>query len=327
MPVEFPPRISEIRSKVASGLIEKLVPPIKLERRGGATLELARRMDSEKGNYLEAAQVYASVMETSLDNKEKLEALFGLSQQLINLGRFGQAKRLLQGDVYSSFYGGEMEDRDRRYYLARRQEKLGWIADYEGDYVGASNYFDLARRLLVGEEGLVWRLNKEEKSVLATAIHFLGRANFKLERYPAAIENFEEHLKIKGLNEDEYGFSHGWLARCYMAMGKMGEAEGEIGMTKASFVGHLETHPEKGSLAHYYLLGGEFEARKGEFRYAEGKFSEALRIFYEKERYPKGEAAAPFGIAGCNWAERNYGGAFVYAVRGVITYPLSIIKL
>src|SRR5258708_22350143 len=130
MAVEFAKNVfTEARSKVGSIVLEKLVFPAKLEIREGATIASAQEYDSHRGNYAESANHYYSVLEISSDPVERSNALIGLSQQLINLGKLGQAREVLNNS--DEYLSDTLNEKQLFYYLASVKEKFGWIADYE----------------------------------------------------------------------------------------------------------------------------------------------------------------------------------------------------
>lgn len=325
MPIEFKDHFKKAQSEVFITLAEKLIPPVKLEvRQGNISLNSALYQDSHRGNYYESACQYFTVLENSKDQKESIEAVFGLTQQLINLGRLGQAKKYLEKIV--SFVAQEdiADDRFINYSLARVNEKLGWIADYEGNYRKEASKFNLARDLInsIPED----EQTKEEKQIYSTSTHYLGRAYFGLGNYDWAIGYFEEHLEGDNLNPDEKGYGHGWLARCYMEKGNSKSAAEELISSRNYFEEYLKNHPERGTMAHWFMLNGERFLKNLNFEEARDQFELALSIHLSKERYPAGESRAMFAIAFTYWAERNIGAAFTYALKGFLTYPLSVIK-
>lgn len=325
MPIEVERGLKEIRYGITATVAERLIPPLRLKVINEATLDTAKDMDFSHGNYVESANHYFSVFERSSDRSEKLEALFGLTQQLINLGRFGQARKYL-GQVDGIALSDPLNEKLGVLGIVRKNEKLGWIADYEGDFEKAILYFESARTLIDGVGVIPDEPDEAEKKVYSTATHFLGRAYFGLGNYHKAIEYFNEHLESTELNLDERGFGHAWLARCYIAGGDMKMASEEIKNTRLMFDEFLINKPERGTMAHYYMLNGEFMLKKGEFGKARDQFELALGVHLKNERYPRGESRAMLAIALSYWAEGKHGAAFSYALKGIKTYPLSLIK-
>lgn len=314
----------ETKRILAINLIEKLLPPIELKMRPGVTLDQAKLTESKSGDFQERANLYYSVLKSSENLEDRLNAMLGLSQELINLGRFGQAKRFLNPAYLSYVSSLNIDPRLGVYHSAAVLAKLGWIADNEGDFKESErNFTEVARKLEITSHAF---RTPEEDSLHSTAIHFLGRAYFGQGDYFTASQYFQIHLDNPNLKKEEQGFSHGWLARCYMAMGDLEDAALEIERTRASFEEYEVDHPERGALATYFLLRGELFFRKGEFFKARDQFNLALLSRYTKGRYPKGESQALFGIAATYWAQRKIGSALIYAVKGFKTYPLSIIK-
>ena len=323
MPVELGRGLKEVQYGITTTLAEKLIPPLKLKAIEGATLTSAKEMDSLHGSYVESANHYHSVFERSTERGEKLDALFGLTQQLINLGRFGQARKYLV-QVDGIALSDPLVERLAIVSLARKNEKLGWIADYEGKFENAVTFFESTRTLI--DQVLADNPNEAEKKTYSTATHFLGRAYFGLGNYSKAIEFFNKHLEDTDLNFDERGFGHAWLARCYISGGDMQMAKEELASARNMFEEHRIRFPERGTMAHYYMVNGEFYLKNGEFGKSREQFELALVVHLKKERYPRGESRAMYGIAFSYWAEGKYGAAFSYALRGLKTYPLSLIK-
>lgn len=91
--------LAELRAQVihntARQVIERMIPPIPLEIREWATLESAQKLDQEVGDFKEAACHYFTVYEKSKDPYERARAAIDLSQELINLGSFRQARNFL----------------------------------------------------------------------------------------------------------------------------------------------------------------------------------------------------------------------------------------
>ncbi len=316
--------IKKLQSLATTTIAEKIIRPINLEVSKYATLDSAKTLDSSYGDFEQSANHYYSVFERSSEIEEKLEALFGLSQQLINLGRLGQAKQYLKLVEKTSINPSQSNERLKEYAIARMNEKLGWIADSEGNFKVSAVKFSLSRAMI--EEIPENDRNLQEKQIHSTSVHFLGRAFFGLGKYQDAINYFNEHLENPELKKDEQAYGHGWLARCYLKLNKLTNARTEIEKTRELFTEYLDTHPERGVMANYHLVKGKYFIRTGDFSNARAEFNSALEIRHIKERSPKGESAALFGIAFTHWAEKNIGQAFVYAVNAIKTYPLSIIK-
>lgn len=329
-----PAFVLEAEQRLSEFVFEKLIPPVKLKIREGVTLESARQLE---GDFYESACNYYTLLETSDDSKTKIEALIDLSQQLINLGRFGQARPFLEQrfDRLSFAFSG----RELNYFQARRAEKLGWIADYEGNFDKAVSFFSKAREI-IGQIAKDQR-TEEEESLFSTTTHFLGRAHFGLalkgknrkENINLAIQFFNEDLSRaislreagKPIPQNE-GFQHAWLARCYLAFGYIGRVRKEIEEVGRLFDEYLEKNPKRGIKAHYYLLLGALYIKTDNFKKAREEFEKALEIRLTKERYPKGEAEALAGVAGTYWAEGKIGQAFVYGVKAIKTYPLLLLR-
>lgn len=310
---------------------DRLIPPIHLEKVENATIESAKEQD-RNGDFIVSANHYYSVYETSNNSIGKSNALIGLAQQLINLGRFGQAKEILfHGSVdFSPVLSG----RERSCFDARVEEKLGWIADYTGNFEESLKRFSNVNRIMreLSPETL------EEKELGLTAIHFLGRATFGLasqgkdreRNLSKSIYFFSLSLlgyrNLEGDRTMEIGFCHAWLARTHLEKGEIEKAGECLDNMRESFEKYLTTNPERGIMAQYFLLKGVFEMKKGKIKDSQSDFEKSLEIRYEKERYPKGEAEALMGIAVCRWGQGKLGEAISYGLQAFKTYPLILIR-
>ncbi len=329
----------ETRRRVFRLAAEKVVRPIKLELRTNVTLGSAQEEDSVHGNYFESANQYHSLLEGAKAPSVLLEATIGLSQQLINLGRYGQAKEYLVGIDIKSLAELDLTARESDYYFAKAHEKLGWIADLEGDYTDSVQHFSLARAFVLISQDDGW--NKNERELYSTTTHFLGRANYGLaisgiggtSSIERSLEFFNEDLSYneelgrqgdKRLDVEAYG--HAWLARCYLLKKDLGRAKMEVFKASELFAQYYISHPERGIMAYKHMLVGGLEFYGGNFVEARENFEQAFRIRRTKEPYPKGEAEALLGIAGTYWAERNFAFAFTFFINAIKTYPLSIIR-
>ncbi|CAN5347724.1 hypothetical protein BH10PAT1_BH10PAT1_6070 [soil metagenome] len=320
-----------MRVEINRFLIEEIRPrinPLELKLVTGATLEFAKELDAKSGRFVESADYYYSVYETSKNQTEKLDAVLGLSQQLINLGRFKEARSFLY-DSQSQVWNIQ-DINTAEYYNASIYQKFGWIADLEGNYNSSKQLFDMSRTSITHIDESLW--TQREKEVYSTAIHFLGRANFGLAKKSMgqekkqylnnAISNFEEHLQTEGLADDEKGYGHAWLTRCYMSKNALGKAASEIYEVEKYFNLYLQTHSKRiDVISKLDLLRGEFEFRKGNFTLSRKNFEGILM-----DNQAKTKSMALYGIASTYWAQRNYGAAFIYGLKGFTTYPLSIIK-
>ncbi len=310
------------------------IKPLKLERVEGATLEKGSKLESN-GSWREAANVFYTVGRESNIVHERCDALISLSQNLINLGKFGQARETLK---QVNEEAAVLKGRESMYFSARVLEKKAWIADYEGDFGDEANYLLVARDL-IGEPQ-----NKDEEDLVSTSVHFLGRATFgqaisikdknvRVGKLNQALGYFNSDLaRFLKMREDgnpapaNEGFQYAWMARCYISLGELKKAEDYVHRAMENFKECELSHTGSGIMATGHVLEGGIALAKGRTRQARASFEEALIINYSKERYPKGEADALLGIAATFWAERNFGSAFVYGVRAVTIYPQALIR-
>lgn len=301
---------AEIRAQtgytVARYLIEPLIKPILLEIKPDM-----KNLDAvdKTGTFQDKAAGYYSVYQLSTDQEEKARALVQLSQELINLGRFRQARSFIR-QAPEILKG--LPKAQELLYSAHFEEKQGWIADYETGYTESLKRFTNARSYLsqISETGL----NQEKEDVYSTTTHFLGRAHFGLaaqnidrksniglavEYFKQDLERFQNLRKAGDPRPANEGFEYAWLARCALLRNDDWAFLADLHIQRAGrfFGEYTSSHPESGIKAHYYLLQGRFGLRVGDLVSAESDFQEALRIRREIERYPKGEADALSGLA------------------------------
>lgn len=328
---------------------ERLIPPIPLHIRQ-ASLESAREWDGKQGNFKESAIDYYSIFSSTQQAEEKAEALIGLSQELINLGQFRQARRFLdQGRFIVQSHQSELWGIRGRsivlpqdkwsYYCARIYEKFGWIADYELGYYDEIECFSKARSILNEIPKASWR--DEEYGLFSTTTHFLGRAHYGLasqgitkeDNISKAIGFFREDLSNFSILREQgnpapanEGFQHAWLVRCYLSLGELSVAEEHLERCGGLFREYLLTSPRGDIMAHYYVLRGSIDLEKGLIDNARSQFQEALKIRTEAGNYPKGLSDAAAGIALTYWKEKKPISAIQYFARAVKAHPFTLLR-
>jgi tetratricopeptide (TPR) repeat protein len=315
--------------------IEGRVPPIALELRPQTTLEEAHCLDEEKRQFKESANHYYSVFIESHNPELRCKAVVGATQQLINLGRFRQARDII-GELSNPLR--ELPDRQRFYYKARVHEKTGWIEDYEFGYKESIREFSTARQLLNFTPKVLW--TNDEESLHSTTTHFLGRGYFGLaangvnvlDNTSKARSYFRSDLaRVERLREagtpipDNEGFQHAWLARCNMLDGRLEEAYYEVETARRLWGEYMNTHPEAGIMAHYHLLKGKIDLDLGYVRESDFHFREAVRIGKEGESYPSGLANAYLGLADVHRRQGNWAAASRHFALAVKTYPYTLV--
>lgn len=317
---------------LARTVVERVVRPVTLERREGATLETAKDLDQNKGNFRESAHHFHTILTLSESSREKALALIGLSQELINLGSFRQVRSLLR-EVPSQF-SVDLQGAEWTMFLAQVKEKLGWVEDYELGYFQSRRLFTEAGNLLVS----LLRWGKEEEERYSTTRHFLGRAAFGLAMFGVdrlanlyeARFNFQEALRydeqLPNFSAAKIGFGHGWLARCATALKETVEAKGEIMKMKESFEAQLLVTPQRGLMVHYHLLSGQWNLQDGSVKEAEADFQEAIRIRTEVEFYPKGLADAYMGMASVSLREHKLTEFAQYSMKALKAHPYAAFR-
>lgn len=315
---------------------ERLVPPLLLTVRE-ATLESAAAWDTQHGNFRESATNFYSVLQSSQEGEEKSAALIGLVQELINLGRFRQARRFLTHEPPRLF--SDLPALRKLYCEARVSEKFGWIADYEGGYFNAIECFMTARDLILRIPQHEWRKDDEE-ALFSTTTHFLGRAHLGLaaagvgreRNVGIATSYFQQDLhRFRKAREEGHptpaneGFQHAWLARCHMMLRDLDQANQEIEQAGQFFREYTGGQPEKSAImAHYHLLKGRLFLLRNLPPEARAQFQEALRIRTEIQSYPKGLADAAAGMAVTYWKEKRVLLFLKYTTIALRAHPFVI---
>lgn len=322
---------------LARQFAEQITPPLPLEVRFGETLESARSWNQERRDFFQAAQAYHSVYQLSDEPPERAEALIGLSQELINLGKFGQARRWLT-DQELNLLSQLPATTEPAYlsYRARIHEKLAWIEDYELNYQAEIGQLHRARYWL----GRITEWTDRERRFYSTTTHFLGRAHFGLaatgvnrrdnilratEYFAADLAHYQE-LRQEGKPAPQgEGFQYAWLTRCSLLSRDLYTAEVHLRDARRLFEEQTEVVPRSGVMAHYYLLVGRLNLLKGEIEIARSNFSEALRIRTAVEPYPKGYADAAQGLAACYLRQGQPLQAVRFVWRAARAYPASLV--
>lgn len=303
--------LAEIKARAISiasrEVIERATPPIELEFKEDASLEAARTLDFEHGDFKGAADQNFSVLTFSQDPEQRAQALIGLSQELINLGSFRQARHWLLREDISAF---GLSHQRSLFFRARIYEKLGWIADYEMDFFEEEKLMEAAGDILLQSKPQETR-EDAEREVFSTTRHFLGRAKYSLaatgvnktKNVNSATEHFMEAMRqdrelSNPLMEAKLGFGSGWIARCYMLVGNFERADEYLSRAELFFDAQLRKTPgRRDFLAHLYCLRGERALRVFDSTEAQIDFLKALNIRMEQvSPYPKGLADAYLGL-------------------------------
>lgn len=287
---------------------ERVPPRTPLNVREGATLESANNWDTNRGNFQESALDYYSVFSQSNDSNIRVKALVGLSQELINLGSFWQARREFL-PLMSSLIP-HLSELKQYYYGAVREEKLGWIEDYEWGYTQELKSLGRARRSLRKIPHANW--GEEERKLEGTLDHFSGRAYFglaaqgirKLESLNSAVQYFELDLRrARGLRQEgtpnpaNECFQHLRLVACYILFRDLQIARNYLNQAKVLAQEEKEKTGRQGLIAHCHLVEGRILIEEEELAGARREFNTAIEIRRNIEPYPKGLSDALIGIA------------------------------
>lgn len=131
---------------MARNLIERRVSGVHLYEVDGSTLESAEVWNQQWGDYLQSAIHYYSVLHRAGDPEVRAEAAIGVVQQLINLGVFAQARKILATEPPQIIKA--LPETQKNIFLAQIEEKQGWIADYELGYQTEKEHLTKAGKIL-----------------------------------------------------------------------------------------------------------------------------------------------------------------------------------
>lgn len=307
--------LAEAKAKIVYQLVrhpgervaEKLLPPI----------DFTKQVQPSNTFETRAREAYLQYQQTE-DQIIRGGALTELSQQLVNLGRFRQARMYTQTLRRLAL---DLPEDYRHYYAARSFEKEAWINDYETGYFASRQCLEQAwiqvNKRFVPSPGLV----RDTTDLRSTLKHFEGRSCLglacqgvnRLGNLHQAMNLFQEdrrHFETLRTQGDPHpaneGFNVGWEAVCHMVSGNLATAGELIGKAKRLFEEHTQINPESAILAHYHLLEGARLLKLGAVTTARDHFRQSLDIREKKrERYPFGEALARLGITKSYLAERN----------------------
>lgn len=285
-----------------------------------ATIERAQVIDSDLGNFRHAAEMYRFVWETADNVQIKLDAGIGLTQQLINMSSYGEARRVIESIEARTMQLTDV--REVSYYTALCLSKVGWIYEMKGEHLLASYHFETVQNYLGGRKSFS-KFDDKERALWATSVHFLGRADLGLGYKEDAIRHFEEHMSLPGLNPDEYGYDHVWFAKKDIESGELDEAKKHVELARQNFDEHLKAHPGRIDLlaqilsVEAYLAEGE-----GDFIKAKLKCQEAVAVYdhFEGETgegYKRGKIRALIGATVASAQAHDWGSMIVYGSRAI----------
>lgn len=315
--------------------MSRLTGNLKFGENDGATLERAKEFEA-KGRFEEAARDCYAVLRDVEDPDVRVEALFGLSQHLINLGKLRQAEKVLKKQAPELIEG--LRERQVLYVKGKVAEQRGWIADYRMGYFESEKLFN---------DALAWvdRIPVDQRPiegmiVQSTATHFLGRAQYGKAIFGIdsesnagkAIDQFKKAIdldRLLKLREPSRvvseGFGHLWLARCYLLMGGIETAKEYIRQGETVFQKTPGGGIEGGVLAHLDMVKGAVEMTEGNLLDARKYFLDALFLRSTDYFYPKGLADAAMCVAETYWKKRDALTALGYDYIAFRNFPLSIL--
>ncbi len=321
---------------VARSVLEKASPSVRLYKVDGAGIETAKDWEGRHDFHQAAIHCFSTYQNPVLDAETRGEAFFEFIQQLINLGAFRQARETLNTE-FGQLTKLELLPQERVLLMARREEKLGWLADYELGYFESISHFQDAERELSSFPQRDWTIKIKELN--STTKHFIGRAEYGLavmgvrqeRNLSRAIRHFQEALGMdEGIDDPnrngKLALGHAWVARCFMRQGDIGGADKHIQEAGEFSSKQLEANPANlGPLAHQHLLLGERRLRGGSLDEALDRFREAARIRRESAPYPKGLADAYYGLF-LGHLRSGHLVAPVYLWRAFKTHPYTALR-
>lgn len=337
--------IAELRANavyfLARTVGERFIKPVQFENIPGATLETADNWDRQSGNFQRSASDFHSVYLSAWETDSRVQAALGVAKEIINLGDFPQARYFLRRslDIGASLISIRRKD----FVRAEVQNRLGWIADYESGYFESTAKFAEVHAAMASIPQD--KRTQEEEHLFSTAIHFYARGHFGLAsqgidpRHHAeiALDDFKKGLKIDEERREAgtpnpavEGFQHAWISRCYMLLNQPANAWNHLEKSGELFRESLDQTPQRGIMAHYYILRGFFDltqqVRDVSYSDIAADFHEAIRIRTEVEPYPKGLSDAYLGMAEVCKRQWRFKEAAQYGMMAFRVYPLSLLK-
>lgn len=331
----------EVRSRmisIGSKVVEKVTLDIPLEIIVGSNLEKAHLADTYRGQFQEAACHYYTVYIVDEEFDTKAHALIGLSQNLINLGRFRQSRRFLKEGRRLVVTLPKHRGRE---FLAQISSQYGWSRDYQGNFKGSHDSFLESERLLLSipkeYRGEIWN---EQHS---TNKHFLGRAHFGLayQGYERSLnleqaKNYFLHALILDQSREgkidfspgKVGFGYLWLVRCFSLEADRAKVRELLDLAAESFRAQMKITPGRGVIAHIFNAEALVDIVDAELLLERSlvKLESAKRIREQNEPYPKGLADTLQAMASAYWRQDHLLKAVEMATKAIYVYPQAVIK-
>lgn len=318
-----------LATRVGIATLEKIFKKgeIPLDLKKDATLESAQRWDRVDGNFIKSANDYYSVYELADNSNERSNAVIGLTQELINLQKFGQARRWLKKGFNE--LKEDLSIKELIILQGRKNEKEGWIAGYSFGYQdGLNSLYNAVNTLTqipLSERDL------RVKESISTCYHWSGRNRLGLalmginhdRNLYLAQNNFlggiraDVKLEVETVNE-KLGHGYAWKGRCALAsnhiIDHINYADELIDRAGDYFQKHDEKFPNKGVMSHYEVVSGLRDLQVGLIQDARNHFQNAVDIRKNTggKNYKKGLADAYAGIAATYLKEKDFAEAFKY---------------
>ncbi|MCS7091969.1 MAG: hypothetical protein NZM26_01300 [Patescibacteria group bacterium] len=330
------PGVESFRRGVVDLISSIALPDIKIRQIQNPSLERARELEAD-GDWEEALRHFYTMYLLYVRGNEYYY-LIRVSQMLINLNRFSQAKRFLFQAIEDYEY-----DQPDKITLAEAYEKLAWIADYEGRYRDELNFLSYAERIVLSLSS-EFKESDRAKAVMSTLNHFRGRARFGLAKQGVernsnlaiAMSHFASdyndliELSRSGIHRPaNLGFSAQWMTMVLLENGASYTME-MLERTKRHFVEASGNDPNTGFMANYHLLAGLVYVRQLKLDKGKNEFENALRIHTKRKRfgkpYPRGKSNAHIGLALSALSAGNPIGATAHACYAIRTYPPALLR-
>ncbi|GEM_PF-7109018 len=236
----------------------------------------ANLKEAEKANiladYTKSAILYYSLYKKEKSVSKKMMYGIRLVQELINASNLDKAEEILS----------EMEkvSGDKK-YMGAIWEKRGWIADCRDKWSEEIECFRKAKEIYesipesLGTEGRKKDRLSTVEHFMARALYFRGKKEDLMECEKLFSKNLSEYKKLK--SDDGIAYNYSWLARAYIAMNNLKEAEKMALFSKKYF--------RKAAKVQGEFLNGYAYRVMSQLKLAKGNKEEAVDDAIESLRY------------------------------------------
>lgn len=258
------------------------------------------------GYWRDAKAIYRSVRDLALPGATKANAILGAAMMEMNEGNYEAHDR----ELSILFDMKDQVDLDPLTF-GRACAQQGWVGMYQGRYHDAREHLTKAKA--VGHQ--------YDRQLEGHAAHFLGRVNYQsaVEMSDRQIMNVavQHFLEAKVLRADEDPFDYRWEALCKEWLG---ELDGLSYLREAA----QERFGNTLGVAHLWLDEGRRLGQEGDLSRAEVFLRDAVDVFADVLRYPKGTADTLRSLAQVYFSSGqadNLMSALELSVASVLIYP------